>query len=73
MDKLYLLVLVRQSTVRVPQNPVECVRASFDGRLRLDRLCDLLFELSSNERLGILNELGNEAMNVTKLARISWV
>jgi hypothetical protein len=35
----------------------------------LEHLCDLLFEVSNEDRLGILYRLEEEAMNVTGLAR----
>jgi DNA-binding transcriptional ArsR family regulator len=35
----------------------------------MERLCDLLFEVSNEDRLGILYRLEEEAMNITGLAR----
>ena len=35
----------------------------------MEHLCDLLFEVSNNERLGILTRLEKEAMTITGLAR----
>ncbi len=35
----------------------------------MERLCDLLFELSNEDRLGIIYRLEEEAMNITGLAR----
>ena len=35
----------------------------------MEHLCDLLFEVSNEDRLGILYRLEEEAMNITGLAR----
>jgi predicted transcriptional regulator len=37
--------------------------------LRLENLCDLLFELSNEDRLRILHQLNKKAMNVTNLSK----
>ena len=39
----------------------------------MENLCDLLFELSNEDRLRILIQLNKEAMNVTRLSKELWL